>query len=375
MSSGLLIRISSLKKQVLKKNEDIMLTFNFFLHKQIETIGILIKTNQMMKTLFKCITVIGIIFFMSCDSDDSDGMPPIEEVVVALTEHTQEDQMGAFAENAMVEFMGKVWSVGGYNAYSGTDRSSDVWSSDNGVNWVSVTSNQFEGRVGHTLTVYDGKMWLIGGVNNSGTYLSDVWSTTNGENWTLETNTPSYLDAAYHQVVVFNSKLYLIKDSSGGVVSVWSSVDGSTWIEETNNAFPSREKFEALVFNSEIYILGGRNGSTNYNEIWRSSDGITWTEVMTSSVFTPRYAHTATVYDDKVWVAGGFGTAPEGNLWYTEDMINWSEYTPIASSIGLYDHAALNYAGEIYLFGGYEGSAGGPYSMIGKIRSLREVTP
>ena len=329
-----------------------------------------------MKTLFNYLALFGIVLFISCDSDDSESdMPDSEEIEVRLTEHTQEDQMGAFAENAMVEFMGKVWSVGGYNAYNGTDRSSDVWSSDNGVNWISVTSNQFDGRIGHTLTVYDGKMWLIGGVNNSGIFLSDVWSSTDGQNWVLETDTPEYLDAAYHQVLVFNSKLYLIKDSSGGVVTVWSSVDGSTWIEETNNAFPSREKFEALVFNSEIYVLGGRNGSTNYNEIWKSSDGINWSQVMTSSVFSPRYAHTATIHNAKVWVAGGFGTAPEGNLWYTEDMINWSEYAPIASPEGLFDHAALNYSGEIYLFGGYEGSAGGPFAIVGKIRSLREVTP
>ncbi len=329
-----------------------------------------------MKTFFKYLALLGLIFFVSCDSDDPDTMPPADEVVLEFTEQTREDQMGAFAENAMAEFMGKVWLVGGYYGSNRSNKSSEVWNSDNGINWRSVTGNQFDGRVGHTLTVYDGKMWLIGGVNNSGTYLSDVWSTLDGENWVLETSTPAYLDAAYHEVVVFNSRLYLIKDSGIGNVSVWSSADGSNWNEETGNAFTSREKFEAVVFNNEIYVLGGRNVSTRYNEIWRSSDGVTWSQVTTSGVFSPRYAHSATVYNGRVWVGGGLGTAgPEGNLWYSEDMINWSEYTDLTSTIGLYEHAALNYSGEIWIFGGYEGSAGGLFPMVGKIRSMREVTP
>ena len=332
-----------------------------------------------MKTKSFCyfiLTAIAIITW-SCDSDDnSDDSNPEEIVEIEFTEHTQQDQMGDFAENAMVEFMGQVWSVGGYNIYNGTNRSSDVWSSSNGINWQSVTSNQFEGRTGHTLTVFDGQMWLIGGVDNSNIFLSDVWNTSNGETWNLVTDTPAYLSTAYHEVVVFNNKLFLIKDSPGGYMSVWSSSDGLNWLEESNNAFTPREKFEAVVFNNAIYVLGGKNMSTNYNEIWQSTDGINWSELSTNNVFSPRFAHTATVYNNKVWVAGGFGAAgPEGNLWYSVDLVNWIEYTPTTSSTGLYDHAALNYSGEIYLYGGYEGSTGGPFPMVGKIRSLKELTP
>ncbi len=336
-----------------------------------------IKIMEQLKSIFRIFLLIISTLTWSCDSDDSDsGTDPDESFSIAFTEHTEEDQMGDFAENAMVEFMGKVWSVGGYNVYNGTDRSSDVWNSDNGINWRSVTSNQFDGRVGHTLTVFDNKIWLIGGVNNSGTFLSDIWSSTDGENWTLVTDTPEYLDAAYHEMVVFNNRLYLIEDGADGNVVVWSSSDGSSWVEETNNAFSSREKFEAVVFNNELYVLGGKNIGNIYNEIWRSTDGVNWSRVTTNGVFTPRYVHSATVYNNKVWVTGGFGIAgPEGNLWYSEDMVNWFEYTPIASSIGLFDHVALNYSGEIYLFGGYEGTAGGPFPMVGKIRSLKEVIP
>ncbi|XLS27821.1 kelch repeat-containing protein [Flavobacteriaceae bacterium M23B6Z8] len=317
------------------------------------------------------------IMTTSCTSDDASdkGITDLPAAVtIELTEQTQEDQMGPFAENAMAVFEGKVWSVGGINAYSGGDASSDVWSSTNGVNWISVTSDQFEARTGHTLTVFDNKLWLIGGRSNSGMFLRDVWYSEDGTNWTLATDSGAFLSAAFHSTVVFNGRMYLITDSSGGNVSVWSSTNGADWRNETSTAFPAREKFRSVVFNNEIYVLGGELTTTIYNEIWRSNDGISWTRVNTNSVFSPRYAHTATVYNNKVWVAGGFGTSgPEGNLWYTEDMENWAEYVPIRSDIGLYNHAALNYAGEIWLFGGYEGRPGGSYPMIGKIRSLREI--
>ncbi|MGB3607474.1 kelch repeat-containing protein, partial [Psychroserpens sp.] len=240
--------------------------------------------------------------------------------------------------------------------------------------WVSVTEAQFEPRSNHTLTVFDGKMWLIGGIDNTDTFLGDVYFSDDGETWILATDSPAFLSAAFHSVAVFNNRLYLIKDGISAV-EVWSSADGVLWVEETSNAFPSREDFKAVVFNNELYVLGGRHTSTRFNEIWKSSDGITWSQVTTPTIFTPRYSHTATIHNNRVWVSGGFGTAPEGNLWYSNDMENWFEYTPITSAIGLYDHTALNYADEVWLFGGREGVAGGVWPIVGKIRSFKDVTP
>lgn len=311
----------------------------------------------------------------SCNEDEnSDTVDPIAELTVVMTEHTEEDQMGAFAENAMAEFNGYLWSTGGYNTTNGANRSSDVWRSANGIAWESVTNNQFEARSNHTFTIFDSKMWLIGGIDNTNTFLGDVYYSNDGETWVLATDSPAFLSASYHSVAVFNSKLYLIKDGISAV-EVWSSIDGILWEEETSNAFPSRENFEAIVFNNELYVLGGRHTSTRFNEIWKSNDGINWSQVTTPTIFTPRYSHTATVYNNRVWVAGGFNTAPEGNLWYSSDMENWFEYESLTSAEGLYDHTALNYAGEVWLFGGREGIAGGSWPIVGKIRSFNQTNP
>ncbi|MGB3606532.1 kelch repeat-containing protein, partial [Psychroserpens sp.] len=128
-----------------------------------------------MKTIIRYCAIFSMVILCSCDSDDDTvSNDPIPEIIVEFTEHTQQDQMGDFAENAMAEFNGYVWSTGGYNDYN-TGRSWDVWKSSNGIAWVSVTEAQFEPRSNHTLTVFDGKMWLIGGIDNTDTFLGDVY--------------------------------------------------------------------------------------------------------------------------------------------------------------------------------------------------------
>jgi len=149
------------------------------------------KTIKILYLAFVLISVI------SCDKDSvgdipnepkevesipKDGELPAESLSLTFTVQTQQDQMGDFADNAMVLFNGKVWSVGGINAYSTPNLSSDVWSSENGKNWVSVTNDKFSERKGHTLTVYDDKMWLIGGVDDLGTFLGEIYFSTDGVN-------------------------------------------------------------------------------------------------------------------------------------------------------------------------------------------------
>lgn len=345
-----------------------------------------------MKTIKLVYLTFMVMLLASCDKDTLNEVPnkipegeaipkggeiPEEPLALTFTVQTTEDQMGPFAKNAMVEFNGKVWSVGGINAYSTPNLSSDIWSSENGKNWISVTSNLFDERKGHTLTVFDNKMWLIGGVNDSGRFLNDVWYSTDGIDWTLATDTPEYLSTAYHATVVFNNMLYVIKDGSDAHVEVWSSADGATWNRETDHAFSNREEFKAVVFEDTIYVIGGKHLGTSFNDIWKSTDGIEWTLITPAdAIFSPRYANTATVHHGKVWVVGGI-TGPLSethiDLWYTDNMLDWTAYDgTLPATEGLIYHAALSYADELWLFGGLQPDASGTAPMTGEIRSIRE---
>ena len=345
------------------------------------------KTIKILYLAFVLISVI------SCDKDSvgdipnepkevesipKDGELPAESLSLAFTVQTQQDQMGDFADNAMVLFNGKVWSVGGINAYSTPNLSSDVWSSENGKNWVSVTNDKFSERKGHTLTVYDDKMWLIGGVDDLGTFLGEIYFSTDGVNWTMVTAlSPTLLTPAYHSTVVFNNKLYVIMDGLDDHVTVLSSSDGIDWNIETDNAFSNREDFEAVVFENAIYVIGGKHLDSSFNEIWKSTDGIEWNLVTPSTdIFSPRYSHTATVHNNKVWIVGGVtGPLDETHIdfWYSENMEDWTEYDgPLPATEGLIQHAALSYNEELWLFGGLHPNASGSAFITGEIRSIKE---
>jgi hypothetical protein len=345
------------------------------------------KTIKILYLAFVLISVI------SCDKDSvgdipnepkevesipKDGELPAESLSLAFTVQTQQDQMGDFADNAMVLFNGKVWSVGGINAYSTPNLSSDVWSSENGKNWVSVTNDKFSERKGHTLTVYDDKMWLIGGVDDLGTFLGEIYFSTDGVNWTMVTAlSPTLLTPAYHSTVVFNNKLYVIMDGLDDHVTVLSSSDGIDWNIETDNAFSNREDFEAVVFENAIYVIGGKHLDSSFNEIWKSTDGIEWNLVTPSTdIFSPRYSHTATVHNNKVWIVGGVtGPLDETHIdfWYSENMEDWTEYDgPLPATEGLIQHAALSSNEELRLFGGLQPNASGSAFITGEIRSIKE---
>lgn len=338
-----------------------------------------------MKTKILNLVIIALaLLFSSCSSDDKDADDFTPETPsLTFNVETNEDQMGAFSHNRMVEFNDYVWSIGGYNSYH-TSIHSDVWRSSNGRNWESHTSNQFPKRKNHSLTVYDNKMWLIGGYTETipGTFtgLKDVWYSTDGSSWTLATDEAiGFPSISNHSTVVFNNKLYIIKDGGNESApgnTVWSSSDGINWTRQTDNAFSFREGFNAVVFNNEIYVIGGMYESTFFNEIWKSSDGINWTEVSTSGdVLPPRAFGETIVHNNKIWAFGGTNgiTSTGHGLYYSTNGEQWYRYVPLPSEDGIQHFSALNYNEAIWVFGGMHQEEGSPLiARVGTINTIKE---
>ncbi|VAW14668.1 hypothetical protein MNBD_BACTEROID03-628 [hydrothermal vent metagenome] len=216
-----------------------------------------------------------------------------------------EDLMGKFAGNKMVVLGDKIWSVGGYqNGVSFPNQSSEVWVSSNGSNWQLATSGQFDSRVGHSLTVFDGKMWLIGGTDTSNSKLSDVWFSPNGFDWKLAPDIPAFGKIAAHSTVVFQNKLLVFTENE-----VWQSSDGIDWELLSEDIFPARFYTELTVFNDKLYLIGGETGTgTFYNEIWQSDNGSDWSQVQpTSPIFNGISRFSASIYEKDVGLSAVVG--------------------------------------------------------------------
>ncbi|WP_298314544.1 kelch repeat-containing protein [uncultured Aquimarina sp.] len=307
----------------------------------------------------KILLVFLLIIHIACDTEDDDIIiDDVSESSLTFDLKTSEDQMGGFAENTMAVFDGKVWSVGGDNAYTADDTYGNaVWSSDNGINWVSVTSDLFEARYRHTLTVFNNEMWLIGGKNNSGDLLSDIWRSSDGSTWSNVTMTAPFGNMSAHTTTVFNNKMYVIGPSSSRTnMIVWSTIDGVNWVEENANAFPVRGNHETVVFNGSLYVIAGRNETSRFNEIWSSTDGISWSSVATSTpIFNARDLYTATVFNNKVWIINGQSETSRitKDIWHSSDMINWTRYEEVIPFQSSHSHSSLVYDDQIWFFGGY----------------------
>ncbi|MEK6793392.1 MAG: hypothetical protein AABZ39_01350 [Spirochaetota bacterium] len=199
-------------------------------------------------------------------------------------------------------FHSAMWVIGGN--IPGTSYSNDVWYSLNGSSWTKVGTFSLP-RYGHTLLVYNSKLWLIGGETAS-SVTNDVWYSSDGTNWSCATNSAAFSKRLFHYAVVFLNKMWVINGytGSGYLNDVWYSTDGAEWTQASAAPFSARHTSSTLVLNERLYVMGGFNGSY-LNDVYYTTNGNNWTTMTMSTPFTARSARGCTVFKDKLWVSGG----------------------------------------------------------------------
>lgn len=242
----------------------------------------------------------------------------------------------------------------------------DVWSSSDGANWTQATAAApWSQRIGAAGTVFNGKMWLLGGVQGFGsdstnTPLSDVWNSTDGIHWTEVAANAPWAGRGFHQVVNYHDKLWVIgggdyyKDASQcyGLDDVWSSSDGVDWTQATAEApWGHRIWSQAIVYDDAMWVVAGSaaqatNGPEGafLDDVWRSTDGVNWTEMEPTdgnSMWTARHAELLYNFDGKLWVVAGYDT---GGV--TNDV--WAVSAPEPSSAMLLGAALLGLSGYMW---------------------------
>lgn len=189
-------------------------------------------------------------------------------------------------DHQVLVFDNALWVIGGQIS-GGTFWENDVWRSNDGIIWTEVTSSEprFGIRSKHQAAVFNDGLWVLGGSPNTDLWRSDPEAMNTGEVW-IEVDTSSSPDffepRVYPQVVVFDGALWLM----GGLElddyeyknDVWRSDDGIIWTEVTDtSAFNGRFDHQVVVFDNAFWVIGGLNsGFQGTNDIWRSSDGIDW---------------------------------------------------------------------------------------------------
>ena len=85
---------------------------------------------------------------------------------------------------------------------------------------------------------------------------------------------------------------------------MWSSADGVNWERHTASApWHPRQYHDVAVFDDKIWLMEGWNKG-NRNDVWYSADGVDWHEVP-GTPWPPRHAASVFVHDGALWVVAG----------------------------------------------------------------------
>ncbi|QCX01710.1 hypothetical protein FGM00_16910 [Aggregatimonas sangjinii] len=212
-------------------------------------------------------------------------------------------------------------------------------------------------RFKHTTTVYDDRMWVVGGATRNGVTNSlipynDVWYSTDGIAWEEATENAAFSARSGHVALNYEDKLWVIGGNDGDLINdVWQSTDGWNWTQVTANAdFPPMAGHKAIIFNDKMWIFYG-------SEVWTSTDGATWTKVNLKVPFPERTNYSVSIMDEKLWIVCGYIDVDsyKSDVWYSEDGEAWIENGREPWLSPRFDTGIVAFDDTLYIFGGRTG--------------------
>ena len=201
-------------------------------------------------------------------------------------------------------------------------------------------------------------MFIIGGDANQGYHIDDVWKSSDGANWELVNKNPPWAPRALHLSFSYNGYIYVVggqtmprfvDDNNLDEVyyrDIWRSTDGKNWekVIVKGDLFTHRGGGgSAIVFNDEVYIVGGFTYDNIVNlsrdvwtDVWKSSGNLDhWKKIGKTPVNEAGrgfFYHDLASFDNKLWIIGGarMGGAQDedpntNEIWLSSDGLNWEQ--------------------------------------------------
>ena len=191
------------------------------------------------------------------------------------------------------------------------------------------------GRADHSTVAFNGKIYVVGGCNayTAGActgQLGDIRSADIGADgtltgsWTAQTSLPGGEVRSGVRAVAYNGYMYVVGGQSAGAgatPSVWyTTIDntgalGGTWNNASNalgNDLPvNRRDFGMAIMNGFMYVVGGEDAAgaqqnTVYYASVDNSNGAIGSWATTTAFTTARAAFGFAAYNGVLYIAGGF---------------------------------------------------------------------
>ncbi|MEM9052025.1 MAG: hypothetical protein AAGC47_08250 [Bacteroidota bacterium] len=236
----------------------------------------------------------------------------------------------------------------------------DVWTYD-GTDWTQVREsdpsdlNAPKPSEQSQVVSYNGLLYAFNGERNT------IQTSTDGAVWEQVPWEGTHYDAVQgHQVVVFDNNLYLIGGSTGGDASndVWKSSDGGiNWEQISDGSFPARRDHQVVVDPIlGMFLMGGFAGTTEYNDVWFSENGAEW-EFIGNAPWTPRANLQCVFSEGDIIVVGGDAVGDTDEIWlFNTDLRVWGEFTPDPDFAPRESHQVVDFNNDIYILFGKNGT-------------------
>lgn len=197
-----------------------------------------------------------------------------------------------------------------------------------------------------------------------------TWSTADGRSWRTEPLPNSELNTAYLKYVQHAGAVYALGAMKGSYTDftidpvIRRTADFKKWETLGRGNLPKRVFYTAVSFRGAIWLLGGDDGKTLYNDVWRSTDGLNWVQVIGAAPWSPRTGAQAFIYKDKLWLIGGADISGLTNdVWFTADGLDWVQTTAAIAAKKPFGYTTVVYDQKIWLVG-VDGVDGGNGQMM-----------
>ncbi|MDP3722303.1 MAG: kelch repeat-containing protein, partial [Candidatus Omnitrophota bacterium] len=256
----------------------------------------------------------------------------------------------------------------------------DPSSPGNGSIWYSSAEERFKVRMGGLsaqLAPLDFEDWFTWFDEFTGSTIQAAWAMLGGNTWTQLSPTGGPPAVREDASAVFDGatkKMYVFGGLSGATYlnDLWVyEATANTWTSLSPTGAPAARSVHSAVFDGatkKMYVFGGWNGTTRFNDLWvYDATANTWTQLTPTGPPSGRSDHTA-VYDataKKMYLFGGTtnggSSGSLSDLWiYDVAAITWTQLSPTGGPPGARgQHSAAfdSATKKMYIFGGWNVTA------------------
>ena len=176
-----------------------------------------------------------------------------------------------------------------------------------------------------------------------------VWSSVDGVAWRKSVLNNIVDNTAFLRYVQFNGSVYGLGTFHGNIeqhsqsTQISRTTDFKRWeIVSRESNLPKRYFYNPVVFQGRVWIFGGRDDGTTYEDAWNSVDAVHWQKVADNLPFGKRSGNHFVNFKGSLLML-------DSDAWSSPDGLAWKQLSPKITDGDIFGYSAEVYDGKVWL--------------------------